>query len=703
MKHWFQSGIFRRIILSILAVSLVPLLILGALALRTGNEAGTESIAQSRQALDAKSGEALELRAIETADAIARFLEEREGDLRMLALLPRDAQTYLAFAQAHQGEMWYLDGERQVRQRTPLYREVAYVDATGQEVIKITDGQVALRGELRDVSDPANTTFKSETYFAEASRLPPGEIYVGHVTGFYVSKAEFEQGKRFEGVLRFAMPIYDEEEQFDGIVVIALDSRHLAEFTDHIVASEEHFAVVPDPADGNYAYMIDDLAGTLAHPNEYLLWGVGPDGETLPYASRPEELGTLPVRLDKLGFMDENLASIHGKVAQGQPGSIQYFWDEKDKFVAYAPIPYYGGAYQPPAGFGWVGIGAEVKTFHRAADLVGQTIQAKVREMGMLTLTVLVMTTAIVLLVAGWQAQQVSAPIQRLIEAARAVEHQNFRLDMLDPLLGRPPRDEIGQLARVFRGMADHVKKREQYRRLLDTVIDIGVALPQEKDFNRLLERVVLEAKSLCSADGATLYLHNERDELEFVILRNDTLNIAMGGTTGQPIPYSPIPLYDKDGQPNHKNVVSHTVHCAGMVHIPDAYQTEEFDFSGTRAYDKKTGYYSRSFLSIPLMDASQDIVGVLQLINAKDPQTGELIDFEEGMNRVVESLAALGTVALKAYMREMQLQQKIAALQIEIDMVRQDQQVAEITETEYFQNLQRKARYLREKKRTST
>jgi len=381
MVPWLRSGIFRKTLFFILMVALVPLSVLGGLTIRSTGEAGAEATARSREALDARSAEALELRANETARAVAGFLYEREADLRTVALLPRSADAYLAFYQAHRREVWSVEDGQEVRQSVPLYREMAYVDPAGQEVIKILDERVAGAEELRDVSNPAHTLYKSETYFLEARQLRPGEVYISHVTGFYVNQAQFEAGQRFAGVLRLAMPLFDPAGDLDGVVVLALDSRHLEEFTAHIVPTEESLAAAPDPATGNYAYMIDDLAGTIGHPVDHLQWGLAPDGRSLPYATRQEELGRLPVRLDQLGFADEDLASIHGRAIQGEAGSIEYFWAGHDKFAAFAPIPYYGGPYKAPAGFGWVGISADQASFHRQATLVGEAIQGRVRTL----------------------------------------------------------------------------------------------------------------------------------------------------------------------------------------------------------------------------------------------------------------------------------------------------------------------------------
>ena len=119
----------------------------------------------------------------------------------------------------------------------PLYKEMALIDKNGNEQIKIVDGQAVPAGKLVNVSDPANTTYKTEDYFAKTKNLNKGEIYVSPVTGWYVNKAAFEKGQRFSGVVRFATPVFNQD-GFAGIIVLSLDYRHLAQFTDQLVPTQ---------------------------------------------------------------------------------------------------------------------------------------------------------------------------------------------------------------------------------------------------------------------------------------------------------------------------------------------------------------------------------------------------------------------------------------------------------------------------------
>ncbi len=189
----------------------------------------------------------------------------------------------------------------------------------------------------------------------------------------------------------------------------------------------------------------------------------------------------------------------------------------------------------------------------------------------------------------------------------------------------------------------------DDLNRRLAELNQIGVALSQEKDLNRLLELILIAAKKITNADGGTLYRrhHDRPGELDFEIIRTDSLGIAMGGTTGVKITFPPIHLRDNRGRDNNSMVVAYAVLKDRTVNIADAYQEKGFDFSGTKAFDRHTGYQSRSFLTVPMKNHEDEIIGVLQLINAKDRATGEIVAFTETDQRLAESLASQAAVAL--------------------------------------------------------
>ena len=289
-----------------------------------------------------------------------------------------------------------------------------------------------------------------------------------------------------------------------------------------------------------------------------------------------------------------------------------------------------------------------------------------------------------------------SSPLKKIINAIRAVEAGEYVADMLGGL--EKDGGELGQLAHMVDAMAHGVSVRDHQLRLLRRVIPIGVALSAEKDYNRLLETLVVEAQFFTNADAGTLYILEEK-VLKFVIIRNATLNLVMGGTSGNQISFNPIPLFKEDGSENHSNVVSHAALTHKRINIADAYEAEGFDFSGTKAFDARTKYRSKSFLAIPLENVDNQVIGVLQLINSKNPNTSEIVPFKD--DDVLEALILLATAALDGYIREASLRQEIAKLKIEINESRRANQVAEITETHYFKELKDRANQLRDQSRS--
>jgi HD-GYP domain-containing protein (c-di-GMP phosphodiesterase class II) len=178
-------------------------------------------------------------------------------------------------------------------------------------------------------------------------------------------------------------------------------------------------------------------------------------------------------------------------------------------------------------------------------------------------------------------------------------------------------------------------------------LVQIGRSLSREKNLDRLLEHILLAAKEITNADGGTLYRVTEDAKLKFEIIRNDSLGIAMGGTTGSDVPFRPLNLFDSLGQPINSLVAAYAVHNDCSVNIADAYSERGFDFSGTKEFDKNTGYRSKSFLTVPMKDHDDQVIGVLQLINGLDPNTGTVIEFSAANQLFVESLASQAAIAL--------------------------------------------------------
>lgn len=175
---------------------------------------------------------------------------------------------------------------------------------------------------------------------------------------------------------------------------------------------------------------------------------------------------------------------------------------------------------------------------------------------------------------------------------------------------------------------------------------EIGISLSAERDTNVVCDKILKGAMELTNADGGSLYrMSEDLQSLEFVIVANRSLNIHMGGTSGVDINFPAIQLFSDD-KPNFNMVVSCAVHDDRTINIPDVYDARGFDFSGTRKFDESTGYRTQSILTVPMKNHEGLIIGVLQLINAKDEQ-GETKEFSEEERDLAESLASQAAVAL--------------------------------------------------------
>ncbi|BAO30573.1 HD family phosphohydrolase [Sulfuritalea hydrogenivorans] len=200
--------------------------------------------------------------------------------------------------------------------------------------------------------------------------------------------------------------------------------------------------------------------------------------------------------------------------------------------------------------------------------------------------------------------------------------------------------------------------------RRLEQLNAIGAALSKERDINRLLETILIAAKTITHADGGTLYrMTEDRQALRFEILRTDSLHIAMGGTTGNAINFPNLPLTNDKGEHNDSMVAAYAAIHDKTVNIADAYTEAGFDFSGTRSFDERTGYRSQSFLTVPMKNHEGEIIGVLQLINAQNPQTHQVTPFSSADQSLAESLASQAAIALTNRLLITQLEELFESL----------------------------------------
>lgn len=419
----------------------------------------------------------------------------------------------------------------------PLFLEMTYIGIDGTERVKVVTAEF-MNHELRNVSQRENTYVKAETYWERLKALKPGEIYVSEVVGPYVgspiigpytpSRAkelgiefapekaayagkENPVGKKFQGLVRWAMPV-EADGQIVGFITLALDHRHLMEFTDHIVPTDERVSSIKDAASGNYAFIWDYKGRSICHPREHSIAGYDPDtgepavpwledalyrqwqasGKTLSQflSSTPEFLdpsnkkkpaseltkaGQVGLDCRYLNFAPQ-CSGWHELTEQGGSGSFLILWSGLWKRTTAASIPYYTGIYGAhPRGFGYVTVGANIEEFQRPAKVsavhifnlvesfAGEidarqkaataTIAGAMRStFWNLTWTTLLMI-AVVVVIAVWMANMITRQLTRMIAGIRTFESGDF-----NTRLKIASRDELGALAVEFNNMADSLQ-----------------------------------------------------------------------------------------------------------------------------------------------------------------------------------------------------------------------------------------------------
>ncbi len=299
------------------------------------------AVENSIRALDIKSRENIERLTTDTARAVARFLYDRDNDIRRAAELQPDELAYQRFLEPLQrvvtghipwhlnqaGDAWVPSSlpphhplvvagnpdnakdfhyrppeDTGIPEERPLFLEMTFVDLTGREQVKVnTSGLLSL--EKKDISRIENTYCKAEDYFPELQKLAPGEIYVSDVIGPYVPSpvigAYTEKRARELGVdfkpedAAYAGKENPVGRRFQGLVrwatpvtsqgrvigwvTLALDHTHIMEFTDHIVPTKERYSAISDAGAGNYAFMWDYRDRNISHPRDFFIVGYDPE------------------------------------------------------------------------------------------------------------------------------------------------------------------------------------------------------------------------------------------------------------------------------------------------------------------------------------------------------------------------------------------------------------------------------------------
>ncbi len=439
------------------------------------SDVGELAVNDTVKALDDRTTDEVERMTTDAANLLANFLYARDDDLRFLATFTPDEKIFKNFLTtktdlllkprkwilSEDGKSWVPHGEYEKlprvlpknlqnkekfrsRQpdnfefiRVPLYLEATYINLEGQELVKVTTSDL-LDSELKNVADKKNTFCKAEDYFSKLKNLKAGEIYVSEVIGEYVGSNivgfytpenakknnvpyepeksayvgdENPNGKRFQGLVRFAMPV-EQDGKITGYITIALNHDHIISKIEHRVPSEERYADINAAAEGNYTFMWDNKGYNIFHPRHHSISGF--DAETgerqptlldaktyekwqnsgLDYAQFIEgepqftdqrrerapsmeqiKQGTIGLDCRYLNFAPQ-CTGWYNLAQHGGSGSFFLLWSGLWKLTTVSAIPYYTGQYGAGLiGFGIVTMTVGIDDFHKPALKTQKTIQ----------------------------------------------------------------------------------------------------------------------------------------------------------------------------------------------------------------------------------------------------------------------------------------------------------------------------------------
>lgn len=174
-------------------------------------------------------------------------------------------------------------------------------------------------------------------------------------------------------------------------------------------------------------------------------------------------------------------------------------------------------------------------------------------------------------------------------------------------------------------------------------VINLGYNISRIRDLDVLLERVLEEARALTNADAGSIYIR-EDDFLKINYSQNDTIQRRLGPNKKLIYSTFKIPI-------NNNTISGYVANTGKIVNIEDVYELGgDVPYRFNPAYDRKSGYRTRSMLAFPLMTQRDKVIGVLQLINARDGE-GRVKPFDRRDEPIILHFAMNAAIAVERAM----------------------------------------------------
>jgi HD-GYP domain-containing protein (c-di-GMP phosphodiesterase class II) len=236
-------------------------------------------------------------------------------------------------------------------------------------------------------------------------------------------------------------------------------------------------------------------------------------------------------------------------------------------------------------------------------------------------------------------AQRVGRTLSALAEDAERIQHLDFSGEAERPECILYEVDALDKAHRVMKStLEERTKALTVTEQKLASLVENGILLSRERDRQKLLRHILFSGRQLCNCDAGTMYLKTDHGSLAFALRTKDDA-----------LPSFEIPFRDPESLAlNEKYVSVYVALHNETVIIDDVYAEERFDMSGSHRFDAETGYRTESMLTVPMSPREGEVIGVLQFMNALDPDTGKVIPFPGELVGFVEALASQSAVALE-------------------------------------------------------
>lgn len=174
----------------------------------------------------------------------------------------------------------------------------------------------------------------------------------------------------------------------------------------------------------------------------------------------------------------------------------------------------------------------------------------------------------------------------------------------------------------------------------LTHIIDLGLEIAQFKDIDMVLERILTLARQFVNAEAGSIYIREE-NRLKFSYTQNESLQKKL--SPGKKLIYSTftVPI-------NHESIAGYVAYTGEMLNIPDVYHlSSNAPYSFDKGYDELSLYRTQSVLTFPLRISKGGVIGVLQLINAKNA-SGAVVPFGKEDEPFVAHFANNAAIAIE-------------------------------------------------------